>query len=121
MTKTPGVTYFDLDDVLQDKIVIKLFGEEHTLRPVTVEDFINNTKEQEQLETVPEHDLAGQLGLTKQMLLRAFPTLPEDIFSRMTMLQLNKLVQLAHGMNGQKEAEAKSAEVASAVPQTAAA
>ncbi len=118
MSKAPAnktnVTYFDLDEVAQEEIVIRIFGEDHKLKPVSVDDFIKNSREQEAADNVSEDDLVGQLGLTKKMLQRAFPTMPDDIFTKMTMLQLNKLVQLAHGLNGQKQAQAENAEAARA-------
>lgn len=108
----PGVKYFDLDEVAQEEVVICIFGEDYPLKPVSVDDFIKNTREQADQAQLDENDIAGHMELTKKTLRRAFPDLPEDIFTRMTMRQLQKLVVLAHGMNGQTEAANESSAAA---------
>jgi hypothetical protein len=114
---TDNVTYFDLDAVAQEKVVIKLGGSEYPLVPVTVDSFVANTRLISKLETIDQTDIEAQLQFTKELLKQAFPTMTDAVLGAMTMIQLNKLVDLAHGMNGQKEATAKvEAEVAASNP-----
>jgi hypothetical protein len=112
------ITYFDLDAVVPDEVVIKLGGKEYPLKPVSVDDFIKNSKMLQAIEGAAS-DLEATLAHTIDLLTRAFPTMSEAIIRKMSMLQMNKLVELAHGMNGQKAAEASAAAVATENPSTA--
>jgi hypothetical protein len=112
------ITYFDLDAVVPDEVVIKLGGKQYALKPVSVDDFIKNSKMLQAIDGAA-NDLESTLAHTVDLLTRAFPTMSEKVIRGMSMLQMNKLVELAHGMNGQKASETSAAAAATENPPTA--
>ncbi len=108
-TRSPNVTYIDLDAVAEREVVVVIGGQEHKLVPVSVDDFVANTRMIAELGSL-EGDAEKTLKLTKDLLVQAFPTMTIDQIGKMSMTQMNKLVELAHGANGQKAAEASAAE-----------
>lgn len=108
MTKT---TFIDLDAVVSNPVTISFQGVDHKLKPVTVEDFVANMKEIQELGTAPGFD--KELDLTLRMLSRAFPSITKESFGSMSIEQMQRLVSTIHEMNGQ-EAGMKSAEEAAA-------
>lgn len=115
----PNVRYIDLDAVAQEDVVVRIAGKDHPLVPVSVDNFIANTRMIEKL-----GDLTGNaeatLDLTKDLLLQAFPSMTAEQIGKMSMTQMGKLVELAHGANGQKAAtDTAAVEAAKANPPTA--
>jgi hypothetical protein len=87
MAKTP--VYLDLDAVAPEKeIVVKLGGKEHTLVPVSVDDFVKNVAAMEDL-AGSEGDLLKTMNILKNVVQRAFPTLDMETISKLTLPQLN--------------------------------
>jgi hypothetical protein len=111
-----NITYFDLDAVVPDQVIVKLKGVEHPLKPVSVDDFVQNTKMLQAIEGDGAEDFEATMAHTKDLLSRAFPTMTPAIIGSMSMLQMNKLIEFAHGINGQKAAEVSAAAVAAENP-----
>lgn len=109
-----NMKYIDLDavDPNANEVVIKLGGEEHKLVPITVEDFITNTKLVQSLGT--STDIEKEFEIVINMLCRSFPTIKEDQFRKLPLEKLNRILEIARANNGEeevkKEAEAEAQE-----------
>lgn len=117
------VTYIDLDAVVpQNEVVVKLDGADHRLVPITLEDFVKNTKLVEKLNEGDKTDgeaLELQVNTLIDMVGRAFPTIGADRLRRLNIPQLNQLLDVAKSNNGQETVEKEAAAEAAANPQTA--
>ncbi len=103
MSATTNVTYYDLDAVAGEQVVITYKGAEYPLVPVSVDDFISNTRMINQLGDLGD-DIEKALGLTKTLLKQAIPSMGADVLGKLSMTQMQKLVELCHKMNGQNDA-----------------
>lgn len=79
-------------------LVVKLAGKEHKLVPVSVDDFVANTKLLASLGK--DGDLEKEVEGLKSIILRAFPTMDRDDLGRVPLVNLNKLVGVAQGNDG---------------------
>ena len=110
--------FINLDELVSEKISIRFKGVDHELKTVTVEDFIVNIKEIQEIGTAP--GMEREIELTMNLLCRAFPTMTRDLFVSMTMDQMQKLTELAHNNNGQTASNADADAAAAQNPPKAA-
>lgn len=98
-----NVRYLDLDAVLAEtpEVVIKLFGKEHKLAPLSVDDFLGNLKIVEKLGLNPSTE--EEIAAVKQMLLKSFPTVGEEDLRKLTLSQLQRFLEFAQEANGESE------------------
>lgn len=98
--------FLDLDAVdLPVQLVVKLGGKEHPLVPVTVESFVANTKLLQQLSKAKDGDLEAEVNLVIKVILRAFPTMTDEMLRKMPLANLNKLMGVAQDNDGTKAVE----------------
>nr|WP_042670043.1 hypothetical protein [Methylobacterium sp. B34] len=99
----------DLDAVDQfPDIVAKLGGKRHKLVPVSVEDFIANTK---LLQTLgKDGDIDAEVSGLIQIILRAFPSMTEDMLRKLPLVNLNKLMGIAQDNDGTKKVQGEASE-----------
>ena len=114
----------DLDAVHTDlsDVGIKLAGAIHKLKPLSVLDYIENTKLMQRLR-LEAGDMEKEFEATIEIVARSFPTIQADDLRKLTFIQLNKLVAFARQANGETAideavqaptpAEAPAGEVAS--------
>jgi hypothetical protein len=115
MSKQPR--YLNLDAITPEReIVIKVFGEEHKMRPTTVGDFIKNVQT---LRRDPDDksDAASEFEATAEILIRAFPSLTKEIISELTLAQMKAIVDFAQRADTSDEVQEDDG--ADANPQTA--
>ena len=113
-----SVKYIDLDKLVDDAVVIKFKGVEHTLKPVTMKNFIVNVRDIQEIGTAP--GIEKEIELSVQMLVRAFPTMTRELFEEMTLDQLKQLTHLAHANNGQTDSAVEADAAANENPPVAA-
>lgn len=115
-----GAKYLDLDAVQADvQLTVKLGGIEHELVPVSVGDFVKNTKMIQQLEAASD-DPEKHLTIIMDMLKSAFPTMTTEILNKLTLKQLEALRNVAFNNNGSQEVTQNAAKDAQAAnPQAA--
>lgn len=101
---TAPVKFIDLDAIVPDEVVVKLGGIEHKLVPLSVEDFINNTKDVEKYAS-EVISTEAEIEMVSKMLMRAFPTMTVEMLRKLTLPQLQTLVQFAQDHNGQRQVE----------------
>ncbi|WP_431854309.1 hypothetical protein [Azospirillum sp.] len=85
-------TFLDLDNLPTGAAerVLKLNGREHTLKPMSVADFIENTRMiQAQGNTL---ELAQEFELMITLIQRGFPTIAKDELMGLTLPQLNRIL-----------------------------
>jgi len=117
MTKT---RFLNLDELkAPEEVVVKLNGQEHQLKEMSVADFIWAQKNLKKLEEVEDE---GQQILTLiEVLHRMFPTIPKNELENLGLAKLNALADFAIqvGMQGAeetiKEAEKRQGEADPAV------
>lgn len=69
----------NLDEIQTEEKVLKLKGQEHTMKEMSVEDFIELTKETEKYESgVETMSMSEQMEKLVDMVLKAFPTCPRQ-------------------------------------------
>lgn len=120
MTNTTGksATYLDLDAVLPDtEVTVKLGGVEHKLVPITLEDFVRNTKIVQVMGATTDPD--KEMAMVTDMLFRAFPTMTQEITNKLTLVQLNRLMEFSMEHNGAKKVEQEAGKDAAADPKIA--
>jgi len=114
MANANGPVYLDLDAIENEvEIVVKLNGKEHALQPITVDDFIYNTKLVQDLGTNP--DFEKETMTIIKMLIRAFPTMTEEELRKLPLVKLNAILDFAQKHNGSKQVEESMAEEAKEV------
>jgi len=109
--KKSGPIVLDLDELVKDEFVVKLNGREHKLHPVTLGSFLENIKDIEKIGKAAS--IEDEIGLTRKMLQRAFPTMEMNDLDGLTLVQMNKILDFAYEHNGQKANEKKNSEEAS--------
>jgi hypothetical protein len=105
----PNQIVLDLDAIVPEKdVVLKLDKQDHPLVPVTVDNFVKNMKTMQKLGT-GQLDTETEKGLIVEMLEQVFPSVEKGRFGKLTMIQLNTLLNFARDNSGendvQKEAE----------------
>lgn len=115
------VTILDLDAVIPEReVVVKLDGKDHKLVPVTLEDYLKNTKLIRDLATGGEDvDFQKEFDIAIDMVDRAFPSITKDRLQKLTLIQLNKLAEFARGADGTEVAKDAEVQAAEANPPTA--
>src|SRR5665213_4517497 len=117
MTTKKSARYLDLDAILPDNdVVVRLGGVEHKLVPISLEDFVKNTKAVQNMNA--SVDPTDEMALVCDMLFRAFPTMTPEIANKLTLIQLNALMDFAMEQNGGKKVQKEAAEEAAADPTT---
>jgi hypothetical protein len=113
MASSTATTFLDLDTVDQfPDVVAKLGGKEHRLVPVTVDDFVANTK---LLQTLGKTgDFEEEISGLIKIILRAFPTMTEDMLRKLPLVNLNKLMGIAQDHDGTKKVTGEVQEQAAA-------
>lgn len=112
--------FLDLDAVdLPTILVIKLGGEEHPLVPVTVEAFVANTKALQKMGRATEGDLAAEVDIVIDIILRAFPTMTREMLQKMPLANLNKLMGVAQSNDGTDSVKSELAKEAASSPPVA--
>lgn len=96
--------FLDLDAIAPEvEMTVRLNGQEHHLKPLSVEDFIKNTKDQASLGA--SGNVEDELNLVLRMLLRAFPTMNEEELRAVPLTKLWKLLEFAKENNGSTKIE----------------
>lgn len=116
--KAKNLVYLDLDTVVpHDEIVVRLGGIDHPLVPITLEDFVKNTKTVQDLGVITDPE--SEMKLVKSMLFRAFPSMTDEIVNKLTLIQLNRLLDFAMEHNGAKKVEQEAGAEAKSDPKQA--
>lgn len=108
-TKKGNTQYIDLDLCLEKtpRVVFKLDGEEHEVKEMTVEDWIEVTKE---IEAMPaEASTEQELSALQSMVHRRLPSISHDRLMKLTMYQLGVILEFARQNNGEEAAETEMA------------
>lgn len=104
--------FLDLDAVMPEReIVIRIFGTEYHLKQMTVQDFIEYQKKRQSTdkklaETPDNADTTELFQFMKDELLTLFPDMMEETLDRMTLPQLQKLVEFAQEQTADATKEA---------------
>jgi hypothetical protein len=96
--------YIDLDALAPEvDVVIKLDGQSHKLATLTVEDFIQNTKAIQELPA--GSTIEQEYETVVSMLVRCFPTITKARFHKLSLVQLNAILNFARENSGQTSIE----------------
>lgn len=114
---TKPTQFLDLDSIAAElpTVVIKLGGKEHPLTPISVADWITNTKAIQALH-VAETDLEIEVDAMIAMITRSFKTLTKDMLKALPLASLNKILEFAKNNNGEAVANKEVAAEAAANP-----
>lgn len=116
--KAKNAVYLDLDAVVPDNdVVVRLGGVDHPLVPITLEDFVRNTKTVQDLDV--STDPETEMELVKTMLFRAFPSMTPEIVNKLTLIQLNRLMDFSTEHNGTKQVDKEVSKEATPDPKPA--
>ncbi len=112
--------FLDLDAIEHEAtvVVIKLAGVEHKLTPISVTDWITNTKVMQTL-AADASDIEVQVDAMIGMITRQFKTLTKDMLREMPLTKLNAILEFARANNGENAANKEAAAEAKANPPTA--
>lgn len=88
----------NVNELAQESKVLKLNGNSHTMRKITVEDFMNSVKEVEELQEeandedkeIPVH---VQIERMVDMIVEAFPTCPREELLALEFVQVNAILE----------------------------
>lgn len=100
----------NLDEVAVKRRTVTLGGTAYAVKDMTVEDFIEATKEAKAIEANKD-DAVASLESTVRMIKRTIPEMTEATIRGMSFDRLTLIVRF---INGELEAEASKAEVAPA-------
>lgn len=99
-----ATNFLDLDAVAPEiDLTVKLNGKKHKLKPLSVEDFIKNTKDQAALGASTQ--VEDEVNLVLRMLTRSFPTMTEDELRQVPLNKLWKLLEFARDNGGASKVE----------------
>jgi len=117
---TKGTKYLDLDEVDSEtpEFVIKLGGKEHQLTPISLRDWIANTKMMQNIRGA-DGDIEAEADIIIGMITRSFKTLEPEILKTMPLFKLNKILAFARANNGEDDADKEVAAEAEANPTAA--
>lgn len=110
--------YIDLDAIEPTPIFIKLDGESHKIRHITLADWIANTKDLERLR-VSGNDMEVEADIMIRMINRSFPDLTEQRLRDLPLIKLNRILMFAKGHNGTEQVEKEVAKQAATNPPSA--
>jgi hypothetical protein len=110
--------YLNLDEVVPDKeVVVMLGGVEHKLAPITLEDFVLNTRIVQNAEASVNPEKESEF--VRDMLTRCFPTMTKEMIGKLTFAQLDALFKFAMEHNGASKVQQEATAEAGADPTTA--
>ena len=93
-------TVINLDDLTSEpKVVIKIGTAEHAMKPLSVQDLIDNLKLVEEMGMNPGIPAEIEAGI--KIITRAFPTLTEEQIRALPVEVLMQLVAIARGGDGE--------------------
>lgn len=81
----------DLDELETPEFALKLGGKEHVMNELTVEDFIQNTRELAKLRE--STDEAEHFEAYVRMIGRMFPTIQKEDLMKLKLSQLGRIMQ----------------------------
>jgi hypothetical protein len=97
----------NLDEIAPaEERVIKLDGEEHNLKVLTVEDVIANARAADRMKATK--DEIEQFEILIEMVARSFPSVPAARWHKMSLQHLNAIFQFAQELGKEAEKEAQS-------------
>lgn len=97
------VEVLNLDDFAKIKKVVKLHGKDYSVEEMSVEDFIEVSREAKRLEALGERlDEVGQVEAMIKLIRQAIPSLPEETARKLKVPQLAVLIRF---INGELQAE----------------
>lgn len=112
---TQSTKYLDLDAVdLDADVTINWKGVKHKLSPITVEQFIQNTKKLQEIGGKP--NLEQEFEIVLVMVHNAFPTIPMADLKTIELVKLNKILEFAREYNGEQIVKADQEADAAANP-----
>jgi hypothetical protein len=98
--------YLDLDAVKPDEtIVVKLGGNEHPLKPISIDDFIENTRTIQKLQAAGVGDTSEETEIIIGMLQRAFPSMTRELIGTLDIARMRRLMEFAMEHNGTRESQ----------------
>lgn len=102
--------FIDLDEVAVDtkQLAIKLNGQTHVLSPLSVEDWILNSKAIKRLESFAG-DIEKEVDVLIEMITRSFKTMNASDLRKLEVKKLNRLLDIARNGDGTSEADAEAA------------
>lgn len=87
----------NLDDLAKQERKLVLAGKDHFIVEMSVEDFIEATKEAKALEGQTERDVASNMGASIKHITRVIPTLTDAELRKLSVRQLLAIVQFING------------------------
>lgn len=99
----------NLDALAKVTRTFTLGGETYPVEDMTVENFIETTKQADALAALKNPSFADQLGATIAMIERSVPTCPIEKLNRLTIEQL---VMVSKYLRGELDGDAEAAPVA---------
>ena len=92
----------NLDEVTSStEMSLKIGGIVYPLKELTVDDFLQNMKDIENLPTTAT--VEEEYNLTLKLICRVFPTLTRDILGKLTLAQLKSINEFARTANEEDE------------------
>lgn len=116
MTDT-NPNYLDLDAVKPDEVIVNFQGKRHQLEPISLGDWIANTKAIKRL-AATAGDPEKEVEILIEMVGRSLPTMKDDL-PKLKLPQLKALQDFAMKHAGQVEGDKEAAAEAESRPQTA--
>jgi len=84
----------NLDELQKEERVLKLKGKTHVMKETSVQDFIDTAKLIEDMEKSGEKlSIAQEMELTKDMIMRRFPTVDESEIGGLSVKMLRAVVE----------------------------
>jgi hypothetical protein len=88
--------YLNLDELAQEKRVLKLFGVEYEMKEMTVEDFIKVTTDAKRLEDKKEKlSPAEHATFMIDLVQISFPDCPREVLMRLSLERLSLILAFA--------------------------
>lgn len=99
----------NIDELVQESpLTIHVDGEDHKMKIPTMEDFIKNLKDLEDLAAAP--NMLAETEATIRMIARAFPTLTEDRVRQFPMPAVEQLFAIIREADPDAKVDDKDAE-----------
>lgn len=100
MTKKSKEITFDVDAAINTAfptITVSITGKSHILQEATVQSFIDNVRDMEQMRRT--NHVVEELEIIMRIIMRAFPTIEKEELSKLTLTQLNELANFGRRAN----------------------
>lgn len=102
--KSDTQVLLDLDAIKPEvKRAIKINGVIHEIKPITLGDYIENTKRVQELAAMEVHDPVKETEILIDMLLRAFPTVEREDLMKLPLETLTRLNELTVQITGEAQ------------------